>query len=952
MFTISRRVVNFVVVTVLFVLGLVPATANTAFAAFPHLPASISSATPTVPGEAKIPTSIVWTLGPNGCGVKPLCSTFVGSVADASGRVIDSSLTSPPYPVSVTTVVKPGFSRVSATYAGNALYAPSSATREVRIPQPTVQIIGGTTEGDGPLQVRVSLTDPETGAPSGGYVTLSAATGQAETRLVAGSAVFLISGLKAGLQSVTVRAANPEYSSIYAFGSSNFEILPRAVTTTSAPITTKPSTTTTVPLRAVVLTLLPTAPLIASPSGPYQGPWGRYLNVRPQGEVGGGSWDSEGDFDVLCGGNTPPVIIDNGAADPLDRPVCVARGFGVQTVVVRDRSGRFATRNQQWIASKPIRLRAIAGQPVTFTLKGQPADVRPGFDFPRGTECVGITCTIPGNLVTVPAPGQRALFNWTDINQNPFRFGTVILDVVPPDTTTIAPSRIVTTISWTIVPVGCGRKFPCTGYEGRLADAAGKPISDPLAYSPAVKTVTTSIKPGFSRVSATYAGNATYAPSSDTREIRIPQAAIQIVSGTTEGNAPLVVRVSVTDPETGAVPSVVPATAVIATSTVQGGAGAGASAVFINGVATVSLNGLKVGDYIISIAVADLVGFSIFTNFTMPVKITPAGITTTTSAPTTTALATTSTPPTTTVPTTTTTPGGTRVATSIVWFVLNRCSPKAPCLTYVAGVADARGNLIANELSGGVQTVETSIKPGFLKFSATYAGNAVYAPSSGTRDVRIPQATIQIVAGTIEGSGPLDVLVSITDPETGQFTRAQVTVAVAEASPVGPGPELFASSDYIAREGLFKFPGLRVGTYIVSATVKDTVGSVLFSKFTVAARITAAGVTTTTLAPATTAPPSTTPPTTTPGNSTKTISRPANNSVSGVVVKFQINDATNVARIDWSVNGIPIGSDITPRDPWTWNAAGWGSGPFTLKAVVVDGSFKETTTRSVSFSIR
>ena len=100
----------------------------------------------------------------------------------------------------------------------------------------------------------------------------------------------------------------------------------------------------------------------------------------------------------------------------------------------------------------------------------------------------------------------------------------------------------------------------------------------------------------------------------------------------------------------------------------------------------------------------------------------------------------------------------------------------------------------------------------------------------GLADVRIPQATIQIAAGTIEGSGPLDVLVSITDPETGQFTRAQVTVAVAEASPVGPGPELFASSGYIAREGLFKFPGLKVGTYIVSATVKGTVGSVLFSK--------------------------------------------------------------------------------------------------------------------------
>jgi hypothetical protein len=152
-------------------------------------------------------------------------------------------------------------------------------------------------------------------------------------------------------------------------------------TTTTVPstapptTTTKPSTTTTVPLRAVVLRLFATAPLIASPSGPYQGPWGRYLNVRPQGEVGGGSWDSEGDFDVLCGGTTPPVIIDNGAADPLDRPVCVARGFGVQSVLVRDRLGRFAPRNQQWIASKPIRLRAIAGHPSTT--KGQIVSVEP-----------------------------------------------------------------------------------------------------------------------------------------------------------------------------------------------------------------------------------------------------------------------------------------------------------------------------------------------------------------------------------------------------------------------------------------------------------------------------------------------------------------------------------------------------------------------------------------------
>ncbi len=394
MFTESRRVFKFAIASVLLALG-IPTFARPAQAATP---------------AAKIPTSIVWRLGPNGCGVKPLCSTFVGLVADASGRVIDSSLTSPPYPESLTTLIKPGFSKVSATYAGNALYAPSSATREVRVPQPTVQIIGGTTEGDGPLHVRVSLADPETGAPSSGEVALSTATGRVGGGLVVGSSVFLVSGLTAGVQNVTVRAANPEYPTIVAFGSANFEILPRAVTTTSAPTTTKPSTTTTVPLRKVVLTLLATAPLITSPSGPYQGPWGRYLNVRPQGEVGGGSSGSEGDFEVLCGGTTPPVIIDNGAADPLDRPVCVARGFGVQTVVVRDKLGRFATRNQQWIASKPIRLRAIAGQPVTFTLKGQPADLRPGFDFPRGTECVGTTCTIPRQPRNRAGPGPASTF--------------------------------------------------------------------------------------------------------------------------------------------------------------------------------------------------------------------------------------------------------------------------------------------------------------------------------------------------------------------------------------------------------------------------------------------------------------------------------------------------------------------------------------------------------------
>lgn len=937
MFTHSRRVVNFV--AQLFVLGFISATANTAFAASPHLPASISSATTTALGGVKIPTSIVWTLGPNGCGVKPLCSTFVGAVADASGRVIASSLTSPPYPESVSTVIKPGFSKISTTYAGNALYAASSATREVRIPQPTVQIIGGATEGDSPLQVRVSLTDPETGAPSGGYVTLSAATGPAETRLVTGSAVFLISGLKAGPQSVTVRAANPEYSTIVAFGSANFEILPRAVTTTSAPTNTKPSTTTTVPQRAVVLTLLATAPLIASPSGPYQGPWGRYLNIRPRGEVGGGSWVSEGDFDVLCGGTTPPAIIDNGAIDPLDRPVCVARGFGVQTVVVRDRLGRFAPRNQQWIASKPIRVRAIAGQPVTFTLSAQRASLSPSFDFQRA-DCVGRTCTIPGNLVSVPAPGQQTFFNWTDINQSPFRFGTVILDVAPlATTTTTAPSRIATKIEWGLAPLGCGVKLPCSGYAGLLSDSSGNLISPALSSPPAVQTITNPIKPGFSKITATYAGNATYAPSSGAREIRIPQAAIQIVGRTLQG-APLQVRVSVTDPETGA-PTRAYVRSVFTSSEVQGAIGASTGASTIDGARTFSLVGLQAGEYTVHVFVND-VDSALFSDFTLPVKISLFGYTTTTAPPSTTV-------PTTAVPTSTTAvPVGNKIATKIVWTTVPvGCGVKFDCAGYV-GRVDSAGNLTSDALTypPAVETVTTPIKPGFSKVSATYAGNATYAPSSGTREIRIPQASVQIVSGTTEGA-PLLVRVSLTDPETGAPTKSFVTSVVATSTVQG-ATGAGAGGSVVDGVGTFSLSGLKAGDYIVNVRVPDAVGSVIFTNFTLPVRIMPVGVTTTTL-PSTT----TTPPTTTPGNSTNTISTPVNNSVVvGPAVQLQINNATNVARVDWSINGNPIGSDITPADPLIWNAQGWGSGPFILKAIVVDASFKETTTRSVSFSIR
>jgi hypothetical protein len=149
----------------------------------------------------------------------------------------------------------------------------------------------------------------------------------------------------------------------------------------------------------------------------------------------------------------------------------------------------------------------------------------------------------------------------------------------------------------------------------------------------------------------------------------------------------------------------------------------------------------------------------------------------------------------------------------------------------------------------------------------------------------------------------------------------------------------------------FSLNGLKAGDYIVSIKVSDSVGFGITTNFSTPVKITPAGVTSTTSAPTTTAPSTSTPPTTTPGNSTKSISSPVNNSVVGTIVKMQINDAANVARVDWYVNNIPIGSDITPADPLTFNAQGWGSGPFTLKAVVVDRSFKETTTRTVSFSI-
>jgi hypothetical protein len=250
---------------------------------------------------------------------------------------------------------------------------------------------------------------------------------------------------------------------------------------------------------------------------------------------------------------------------------------------------------------------------------------------------------------------------------------------------------------------------------------------------------------------------------------------------------------------------------------------------------------------------------------------------------------------------------------------------------------------LPSEATGGVQTVVTLIKPGFSKFSATFAGNANYAPSAGVREVRIPQATLAIVGGTTEGAGPLEVRVTLTDPETGAPTAGLVTSVIARGGPAG-GIASGAPGRFVAVSGSFSLEGLRAGGYTIEVRVSDLVGSQIYSSATLGVQIAPASVTTTTTA-------TSSPPTTTPGNSTKTISSPVNNSVVGTAVKVQINDPTNVARVDWYVNNIPIGSDITPADPLTFNAQGWGPGPFTLKAVVVDGSFKETTTRTVSFSI-
>jgi hypothetical protein len=316
--------------------------------------------------------------------------------------------------------------------------------------------------------------------------------------------------------------------------------------------------------------------------------------------------------------------------------------------------------------------------------------------------------------------------------------------------------------------------------------------------------------------------------------------------------------------------------------------------------------------------------------------------TTTTTRPATTTVS----PTTTTRPSTTSTTPGAKIATSIAWSLVPLgCGANLPCTGYRGLVADAAGNLITPSLVAPpeVQTTTTQVKPGFLKVSASYAGNATYGPSSATREIRIPQAAIQIVGGAIEGV-PLQVRVSLTDPETGAPTKALVTsVVITSTTPGGPGTGTTGS--VVDGAATFTLGGLRAGDYNVTVRVPDTIGFVLFTNFTLPLRISTSGASTTTV------PPTSTPPTTTPGTSTKTISSPVNNSVVSSAVKMQINEASNVARVDWFLNGVTIGSDITPADPMTFNAQGWGPGPFTLKAVIVDGAFQQTTTRTVSFSV-
>ncbi len=373
-----------------------------------------------------------------------------GNVGIVTGRyVVDPTSPSTSTSTTSSTILPP--STVMPTTFPPSTIPPTSP--------PTTTPIGGLQiEAPGQVGVGVGFRITVRGAVPGARIDLSAGTNTLGS-LVAGNdgvasavyAVWQAGFVQLRATEVVYRAGIPTTRSVerpITVGSvptvppttvSPTTVPPTTVPPTTAPPTTGPQPTTTVVLPTIGLVMNPTAPLLASSSGPYMGPTGRYLSVTPFLMQGGQINLAE--FEVLCGGTTPPITIDNGATTPADRLVCVANGVGPQTVVVRDRLGRYATRTQVWIASDPFVVRAVAGKPVTFTLPSQPSNIRPAFDFPRGTECAGATCTIPANLVVVPPAGQQALFNWNDIGQDPFRFGTVILEVSPAPSTTV-PSRV------------------------------------------------------------------------------------------------------------------------------------------------------------------------------------------------------------------------------------------------------------------------------------------------------------------------------------------------------------------------------------------------------------------------------------------------------------------------------------------------------------------------------
>ncbi len=319
---------------------------------------------------------------------------------------------------------------------------------------------------------------------------------------------------------------------------------------------------------------------------------------------------------------------------------------------------------------------------------------------------------------------------------------------------------------------------------------------------------------------------------------------------------------------------------------------------------------------------------------------------TTTIPPTTTTLA-----PTTTTAPTTTVPTG-RIPTMILWAPFPAgCSGSGAtgCTTYSGVLADLNGRILP-PTPYGVIVAANPIRPGFIRLTATFSGNALYLPSVGTREIRIPQATIEVLGGLTVGT-PLQVRVSLADPETGAPATARIdSVIITNNTPGGAGAG--ASGVTIAGSQTFSFNGLAAGSYTVSVRVPDTVGFVLSTTFTLPLTI-GSGNPTTTVGPTTTvASTTTTPaPTTTKPGTSAAISRPANNATVGSPVFMQIANPTNVARVDWVLNGVPIGSDLTPADPFTFDARGWGAGPFTLTAVVVDTSWRTSTTPAVIFRV-